>query len=70
MALTATLTGVAGPAVTVTSQVFTGVSDFTIHANTNMVEFVQDGATRFVSVNAATTVTATKSGFAWTLVIS
>ena len=70
MALTATLTGTAGPAVTVTSQVFTGVSDFTIHSLTNMIELVQESATRFVSVNAATTVTATKSGFTWTIVVS
>ena len=70
MALTATLTGTAGPGTTVTAQVFTSVTDFTIHSATNMVEFVQDGATRFVSVNAATTVTATKSGFTWTLTIS
>ena len=70
MALTATLTGTAGPGVTVTAQAFTDVIDFTIHSNTNMIEMYRGFQTLFVSVAAAGTVTATKSGSTWTITIS
>ena len=70
MAATVTVTGTVGPAKTLTAAVFTSVSQFTINADTNMLYFVQDGINREVSVNAATTVTATKSGTTWTLTIS
>jgi len=70
MSATLTLTGTAGAAVALTAVVFTGVSVFTIDTDKNMIYFVQSGVNREVSVNAATTVTATKSGTTWTLTIS
>jgi hypothetical protein len=70
MAATITVTGTVGDARTLTAAVFTNVSEFTINANTNMLYFVQNGAYKEVSVNAATTVTATKSVTTWTLTIS
>ena len=70
MAATLTLTGTVGPGTALTAGVFTNVSSFTINADTNMVYFVQNGEHFEVSVNAATTVTATKSAAVWTLTIS
>ena len=70
MAATLTVTGTAGPGTTVSAKVFTDVSDFTVHTATSMLEFVKSGATIFVSIAAAATVTATKSGTTWTLAIS
>ena len=73
MALTATLTGTIGLATTLSAQVFTGVKDFHIYSTTNMLQldYVESGkGPTFVSVNAATTVTATKSGTTWTVTIS
>ena len=71
MAATVTLTGTAGPGLTLTSRVFSDVLSFNVNTVTNMVELTNSsGLVSQVSVNAATTVTATKSGFTWTLVIS
>ena len=71
MAATLTLTGTNGPGITVTATVFNDVHSFTIDSTTNMVQMnFADGRVRFVSVNAATTVTATKSATTWTLTIS
>ena len=71
MAATLTLTGTNGPGITVTATVFNDVNSFTIDATTNMVQMnFANGRVRFVSVNAATTVTATKSATTWTLTIS
>lgn len=71
MAATVTVTGTAGPALTVSAQVFTNVLSFTIDAVNNMITLFQSGVTVApISVNAATTVTATKSGTTWTLTIS
>lgn len=71
MATTVTVTGVAGPAQAVTAAVFTNISTFTVFSNTNILEMTDNhGKITQVSVNAATTVTATKSGNVWTLTIS
>lgn len=71
MALTATITGTTGPGTTVTAAVYTGVVNFHILSATNVVQLeYADGRSQFISVNAATTVTATKSGFTWTITIS
>lgn len=71
MALTATLTGTVGPGKSLSAAVYTGVSDFTIYSNTNVVQMsYADGRQQFVSVAAATTVTASKSGTTWTITIS
>ena len=74
MSATLTITGVVGPAQAVTAGVFTGVTEFTVNTETNMIYFTQPNAQgntrKEISINAATTVTATKSGFTWTLTIS
>lgn len=72
MSATVTLTGTAGPGLTVAATVFTGVSSFLIDADKNMITlFMSDGRTISpISVAAATTVTATKAGNLWTLTIS
>lgn len=71
MAATVTVTGTAGAGVTVSALVFNGVTSFTIDAVTNMI-YITQGSINVpgISVNAATTVTATKSGNTWTLTIS
>ena len=71
MPATVTVTGTAGAGVTVSALVFTNVTSFTIDANANMLYIVQGSINvPGISVNAATTVTATKSGNTWTLTIS
>lgn len=71
MAATVTVTGTAGPGNAVTARVFSDVVSFTVNTATNMLDLVNAaGYVTQISVNAATTVTSTKSGFTWTLVIS
>ena len=71
MAVTATLTGTAGPGGVVTAQVFTDVLTYTVDSTNNVVQMTFScKGPLFISVNAATTVTGTKFGQTWTLVIS
>lgn len=71
MSATVTLTGTAGAGLAVTAVPFTGVTSFTVDADKNMITLVQGSITLSpISVAAATTVTATKSGNTWTLTIS
>jgi len=70
MSATLTITGKVGPGNTVTAGVFAGVSVFTVDTDQNMIYFVQNGVNKEISINAATTVTATKSANVWTLTIS
>ena len=68
---TVTLTGTAGPGQAVTAIPFTGVTVVNIDMNKNMITLTKEGEQiPPISVAAATTVTATKSGNAWTLTIS
>ncbi len=69
---TVTITGTAGAGVAVTATVFTGVSNVLIDFDRNMITMVKSDGTTIspISVAAAATVTATKSGNNWTLVIS
>jgi len=71
MPATVTVTGTAGPGLTVSAQVFSNITSFTIDTNNNMITMVQGSIViPPISINAATTVTATKSGTTWTLSIS
>jgi len=71
MPATITITGTAGPGRTVAAAVFNDVTEFTINADKNMITLVQGSVTLSpISVAAAATVTATKSGNTWTLTIS
>lgn len=70
MPATVTVTGKVGPGLTVTAGVFTGVTNININTVNNMLQFTQDAVVKEIDVNAAATVTATKSGTTWTLTIS
>lgn len=71
MAATVTLTGTAGAGVTVTAAQFTNITSFTIDTDKNMITMIQGSVVLSpISISAATTVTATKSGTTWTLTIS
>jgi hypothetical protein len=68
---TVTITGTAGAGNAVTAQPFQGVSSVNIDFDKNLVQLQQGSITiPPIAVVAATTVTATKSGNNWTLVIS
>lgn len=68
---TVTLTGTAGAGLTVAATAFTNVQTVLVDFDKNMITMVKDSVTISpISVAAATTVTATKSGNAWTLTIS
>lgn len=71
MPATVTVTGTNGPGFTLTTAVFANVTSFRVDTNNNMLYMEQSGvALQGVSIAAATTVTATKSGNTWTLTIS
>lgn len=72
MAATVTVTGVTGPGTALSAVVYTNVLWFRIDAVQNILTFQKDGQLneQCVTVVAATTVTATKSGSTWTLTIS
>jgi hypothetical protein len=72
MAGTATITGVVGPASTVTAQVFTNITSFTFDMVNNVVQFTQSdpNRTQQIAISAATTVTITKSGSTYVVTIS
>jgi len=71
MAATVTVTGTAGPGLTVTAVVFTNVTSFQVDTVNNMLNMIQGSVPLpGIAVQAATTVTATKSGSTWTLTIS
>lgn len=66
-----TVTGTAGAGLAVTSLVLGGLTTINIDFDKNMVYPVQGSVPLpGISVAAATTVTATKSGNTWTLTIS
>jgi hypothetical protein len=72
MAATVTVTGTAGPGNTVTAGVFQNVTEFTFDCVNNLLSFKQSTTTLVtcISIAAATTITATKSGSTYTLVVS
>lgn len=72
MAGTLTITGVTGPADTLSAVVYTNVLYYHIDCVNNIVSFRREGETQdaYITVVAAATVTATKSGSTWTLTIS
>lgn len=71
MAATVTLTGTSGTGLAVTALQFVGVNSIQIDTVNNMINLLQGSVPiPGISVAAATTVTATKSGSNWTLTIS
>jgi hypothetical protein len=72
MAATVTVTGVTGPGTALSARVFSNVLSFRVDAVLNILFLTIDGQLNetAITVVAATTVTATKSGSTWTLVIS
>jgi hypothetical protein len=71
MAATVTVTGVTGPAQALTAVIYTNVLSICIDAVLNILrlEFTP-GIFTYITVVAAATVIATKSGSTWTLTIS
>jgi hypothetical protein len=69
---TVTLTGTAGAGLAVTAVPFTDVREVQIEFNKNLVTLLKNNGETVspISVAAATTVTATKTGNTWTLTIS
>jgi len=68
---TVTITGTAGIGLAVTAVPFPNVSQVTIDFDKNMINLIQNSVPLpGIAVAAAATVTATKSGNNWTLVIS
>lgn len=70
MAGTLTVTGVIGPGNSLTAAVYTGITFYHIDTVNNEISFDQGIRTVHVSITAATTITATKSGSTYTLTIS
>jgi hypothetical protein len=72
MAGTLTVTGKTGPGVTLTAAVYTDLLFYHVDCVNNIVSFQKNGSqtVSYVTVVAAATVTATKSGSTWTLTIS
>ena len=70
MSATLTITGKAGPELTVTAAVFTDVTSFTIDCVVNTISFTQNGIVKTIAITSAGTITATKSGSTYTLTIS
>lgn len=73
MPATVTVTGVAGPGITVTAAVFTNVATFGINSlNAEILEMTfSDGrGPTYISIAAATTITVTVSGANYTVTIS
>jgi hypothetical protein len=71
MSATVTVTGVTGPGDALSAVVYTDVLSFKVDTNKNLLdlEFAQNKHS-FITIVAAATVTATKSGTTWTLTIS
>ena len=71
MAATVTVTGVVGPAVTLTAGVFTDVLTVQFDCVANVLTlYFENGRTFQVAITSATTITATKSGSTYTFTIS
>ena len=71
MAATVTATGVIGPAVTVTAQVFNDVRAVHFDCINNILELTLDSDyIEKIAITAATTITATKSGSTYTFTVS
>lgn len=70
MASTATVTGKVGPGTTMTAQVFSQVTSFSVETDKEILTLVNDGRTLQIDIAAATTITCTVSGNTYTLTIS
>ncbi len=71
MAATVTATGVVGPAITLTTGVFTDVRAVHFDCINNILELTMDSDyIQKIAITAATTITATKSGSTYTFTVS
>ena len=63
MASTVTVTGKAGPGITVTAQVFSDVASWTVDCNKAQIQINNsDGSIKFIDIGGKTTFTVTVSG--------
>jgi hypothetical protein len=70
MASTVTVTGTAGPGLTVSAVTFTGVTSFSIDTDSEMLTVVTNSVTKQVSIAAAATILVTVSGSNYTVTIA
>lgn len=71
MSATVTATGTAGPGNTVTAEVFSDISVVDFDCVNNILSLTDvNGKVVQISITAATTITATKSGSTYTFVVS
>lgn len=70
MSSTVTVTGTAGPGLTITAAVFTNVTSFTFDTTNEMLFLVSNSRNIEVSIAAATTITVTVSGNSYTVTIT
>lgn len=71
MAATVTVTGTVGAGGTLTAAVFQNVLAFRFDCVNNVLDLEFSGQVHeFISISAATTITATKSGSTYTLTVS
>ena len=71
MASQVTVTGKAGPGITVTAQVFSNISAFGVDTNVNILSITDAaGFVNKIGITAATTFTVTKSGSNYTVAVS
>lgn len=71
MPATITVTGKAGAGLTVTASVFVNINSYTMDCVNNIITMIDSsGRVTAVVIDAAATITATKSGNTYTLVIS
>lgn len=70
MAATVTVTGKVGPGSTITAQVFSNVSAFSIDCIANVISIIINDLVSNIGITSANTITATKSGSTYTLTIS
>lgn len=65
-----TVTGKTGPNIAITAGVYTGVTQFDMNSNTNILTIWQGSKVSHISILAATTITCTVSGGQYTLTVS
>lgn len=70
MSATATVTGTAGPGIAVTAVVYTGVTNVAFDCEKDILSLTISGRVIDISISAATTITATKSGSTYTFTVS
>jgi hypothetical protein len=67
---TATVTGKAGPNIAVTAVVYTGVTQFDMNSDNNILTIWQGTKATMIAIEAAVTITVTVAGGQYTLTVA